>query len=57
MTNISSYPTPDELESMIDTLHISPEMEAWLVGAIMEYRMVARTIVGLVDEQRKEIVP
>jgi len=49
------YPTPDELDSMIDTLHISPEMEAWLVGTIMEYRMVARTIVGLVNEEKERV--
>lgn len=47
-------PTPSQAERMIDELSLSPEMEAWLIGAIQEYTFAMSTLVGLYAKAHPE---
>lgn len=52
MTN--THPTPSQAERMIDELALSPEMEAWLIGAIQEYTFAMSALTGLYAKARPE---
>lgn len=54
MTNPPEYPTPDQLDALVDELYLTPEMECWAIGTIQEYRIVARTLAGLNNERLKK---
>jgi len=41
---MNEYPTPDELDTLIDQAHMSPEQEAWCVMAVMDYRMACQQV-------------
>lgn len=54
MTNPTPYITPDEADAFVEKLSLSPEEEAWTLMAIMDYRIVCRTLVGLARNQLVE---
>ena len=60
MTNPTTpYPTPDELDALIDQAQMSPDQEAWCVMAVMDYRLAARQVMLAIEynnRKRKEHV-
>ena len=50
------YPTPDELDALIDKAQMSPDQEAWCVMAVMDYRLAARQVMLAIEyNNRKNI--
>ena len=48
MTN-TLYPTPDELDTLIDQAQMSPEQEAWCIMAVMDYRMACQQVMLAIE--------
>ena len=44
MSNTTEYPTPDQLDTLIDQAQMSPEQEAWCVAACFDYRMACQQV-------------
>jgi hypothetical protein len=41
---MSDYPTPDQLDTLIDQAQMSPEQEAWCIAACFDYRMACQQV-------------
>lgn len=50
------YPTPDELDALIDRAQMSPDQEAWCVMAVMDYRLAARQVMLAIAAKEKACV-
>ena len=47
------YPTPDELDALIDQAQMSPDQEAWCVMAVMDYRLVCQQVKLAIEYNEK----
>lgn len=56
MISMSEYPTPDELDALIDKAQMSPDQEAWCVMAVMDYRLAARQVMLAIASKEKACV-
>lgn len=53
---MNDYPTPDELDALIDQAQMSPDQEAWCVMAVMDYRLAARQVMLAIAQKEKACV-
>ncbi len=56
MISMSEYPTPDELDALIDKAQMSPDQEAWCVMAVMDYRLVCQQVMLAIAMKEKACV-
>lgn len=53
---MSEYPTPDQLDALIDQAQMSPDQEAWCVMAVMDYRLACQQVKLAIAKKEKACV-